>query len=278
MKPLRFLATAAVIAFALLLCVPLFWMVKGSFTIALDTVRIPPELIPSHPTLANYAKVFRLNPIAQWTLNSAIIAASVVTLGTLVNAGAGYGLSRDRVPGRRVIFWVMLATVMIPGQVTLIPSLILVRALRLYNTLAVMIVPALLSPIFVFFYRAYLKGLPKEYLDAAVMDGAGEGRRFFGVVVPLSAPALAVIALSMFTSTWSAYFWQLISVNKEELRTIPVGIALMAIGWKSYAETVFVDYGALMAGAVYAFVPMLVVFVAAQRYFIEGIYGAGIRG
>lgn len=270
---IRRILLAAVVAFALLLIVPLAWTARTSLMSARGTLKIPPSLIPSHLTLDNFRALLVENPTLRWTANSAMVVIPVVGLGLCINAAAGYALTKRRFPGAGIVFGAFIGSMMLPGAVTLVPSLMLIRSLHLYNTMWALIIPGLLSPFLIFFYRHYLHGFPDDFLDAGEVDGAGELYLFFRILIPLTTPAIATMAIMIFMGTWGNFLWQLAAVSKSHLRTLPVGMALLSRDNDTFGEFGGPDFGLLSAGAIYTFVPMLVVFLLAQRYFLASIEG-----
>jgi len=267
-----------IVVFALLLTVPLYWMVKTSFTHAVGILKMPPDWFPVEPVLSNYAKLFAKHPVGRWMWNSTIVVVGVVGLGLLINTGAGYAFAKKRFPGRKIVFWSFLASMMLPGQVTLIPGLLLIRKLHLYNTLWAMIVPCLMSPFLILFYRSYLSSFPGSALEAAEIDGCDELTKFFRIVWPLTTPALATIAVLTFCGTWNNFLWHLGVTTKPKLRTLPVGMAIATIQPDQFlGEFGMVDWGGICAGATVTFVPMLLIFILAQKHFVQSLYAGGLR-
>ena len=270
---IRRILLIVVVAFALLLIVPLAWTARTSLMGARGRLKIPPSLMPSHMTVENYIALIMENPTLRWTANSIIVVVPVLGLGLCINTAAGYALEKRRVPGAGIVFGAFIGSMMIPGAVTLVPSLLLIRSLRLYNTMWALIIPGIMSPFLIFFYRHYLRGFPDDFLDAGEVDGAGELYLFFRILVPLTAPAIATMAIMMFMGTWGNFLWQLAAVSKIHLRTLPVGMAILSRDHDTHGEFGGPDYGLMCAGAIYTFVPMLLVFLAAQRHFLTSLEG-----
>lgn len=225
---------------------------------------------PDEPTLSTYAEVLRLSGFGRWFLNSVLVAA-VSTLAVLwVQSWAAYAFARKQFPGRQALFTVVLAGLMVPGAMTLIPTFLIARNLGLLNSYAGLIVPTLAGPMGVFLLRQYMLSIPQELLDAARIDGCRELAVFRHVVLPLSLPALGTLAIITFTSHWSSFLWPLLVATDESMKTLPVGLAAIDTQFRT-------DYGAQMAGALMSILPVLAVFLALQRYFIRGLTAGAVK-
>ena len=258
---------------------PLYWMVTGSFKVQMDAMKTPPEWFPENPTTDNYRKLFRdgqsmtgHRPAARWLINSILVAGSIAISAVLTSALAGYALGKKRFPGRALLFWMIVVTMMLPKQVSLIPLFLLVRKLNWIDTYPGLIAPYLCFPFGVFLVRQFMQQIPDEMLAAARIDGAGEWGVFWHVVLPMSRPALGAVAIFSFMGAWNEYLWQLIVTNRPEMYTLPVGVSKMVSTLGSY------DLGLAMAGATIAFIPMLIVFVTFQKYFVRGLSMGALKG
>lgn len=270
------LGTAAVAA-----VLPLYWMATGSLKRQSDAMKTPPEWFPEEPTLENYQKLFggeegRLltgrRPALRWLINSLLVASSIAVSAVFTSALAGYALGKLRFRGRAVAFWLVVATMMLPRQVSLIPLYLLVVQLNWMDSYPGLIAPYLCFPFGIFLVRQFMVQLPDELLSAARIDGAGEWRVFWHVVLPMSRPALGAVAIFSFMGAWNEYLWQLIVTNRPEMYTLPVGVSKLVSTLTSF------DLGLAMAGATVAFVPMLVVFVMFQKYFVKGVSVGALKG
>lgn len=270
------LGTAAVVA-----VLPLYWMATGSLKRQSDAMKTPPEWFPEEPTLENYQKLFggeegRLltgrRPALRWLINSLLVASSIAVSAVFTSALAGYALGKLRFRGRAVAFWLVVATMMLPRQVSLIPLYLLVVQLNWMDSYPGLIAPYLCFPFGIFLVRQFMVQLPDELLSAARIDGAGEWRVFWHVVLPMSRPALGAVAIFSFMGAWNEYLWQLIVTNRPEMYTLPVGVSKLVSTLTSF------DLGLAMAGATVAFVPMLVVFVMFQKYFVKGVSVGALKG
>jgi multiple sugar transport system permease protein len=255
----------------LIMIVPFVWMILGSFKTTAELRQVPPTWIPEEPTLGNYRDLFDRLDFARFFFNSAVVAV-LVTVGNLVFCSMlGYALAKLRFPGRRPLFLLVLATLMVPGLVTFMPLFVLVANMGLVNTHAGLALPFVAQAFGVFLMRQFIMGVPDELLDAARIDGAGEHYIFWRIVLPLTGPALATLAILMFLGSWNNFLWPLVVATTEDMYTLPVAIALFSTGQH---ET---NLGLLMAGSAAALVPVLVVFVVLQRFFTQGIAMTGIK-
>ena len=250
---------------------PFVWMALSSVKAEGEIRRVPPTWLPEAPTLDNFRELFDRLDFAQFFTNSLVVAI-VVTLGNLVFCSMlGYALAKFEFAGRKVLFWLVLGTLMIPGMVTLVPLFVLVANIGLVNTYMGLILPFLAAPFGVFLMRQFFLAMPDELIDAARVDGAGEFRIFYKIVMPLAKPALAVLAILTFLGSWNSFLWPLVVATTEDKYTLPVALALYSTGQNQ------TDYGLLLAGAVVVVVPILVLFLLLQRYFVQGVTMTGIK-
>jgi len=250
---------------------PFAWMVLSSLKSEGEIRRVPPTWLPEAPSLANFSDLFARLDFPQFFTNSAVVATAV-TVGNLVFCSMlGYVLAKSEFGGRTWLFRLVLATLMIPGMVTLVPLFVLVANIGLVNTYWGLILPFLAGPFGVFLMRQFIQGIPDELIDAARMDGASELRIFLQVVMPLCKPALATLAILTFLGSWNNFLWPLVVATSEEKYTLPVALALYSVGQNQ------TEYGLLLAGAVVIVVPVLAVFLLLQRYFVQGIAMTGIK-
>jgi multiple sugar transport system permease protein len=261
----------AVLVLALTMLVPLFWMISTSLMSEQEALSYPSPLLPEHPQWQNYREAVTLLPFLRFLLNSVIMTSAVVVLQLTVCSTAAYAFARLRFPGRNKLFLAYLATLMVPPVVIIIPQFLLMVDLKWKGTYLALIAPYASSVWGIFLLRQFFQTLPRELEDAARIDGAGELTIFFRIVLPLSKPALATLAVFAATSTWQAFLWPLIVTDTMEMRPLSVGIALFASLHERHPQY-------QMAAAVLAILPMLVVFLWAQRYFIRGIALTGLKG
>jgi multiple sugar transport system permease protein len=251
---------------------PLYWMVTTALKPPAVVMSLPPEWIPRTVTLANFADAFGANPVLRWTANSFIVAGGV-TLGQLLFASmAGYGFAKKRFPGKEILFWVYVSSMMVPGFALLIPLYTLMASLGLINTYLGIAAPGLSAPFGAFLMRQFMQTLPGELIDAGRIDGCGELGVFWRIILPLSKPGLAVLGIFVFMGQWGAFLWPLVVTNSSEMRTLVVGFATLA------QRELRVNYGASMAASTYVALPMLIVFFAFQRYFLRGVTIGALKG
>jgi multiple sugar transport system permease protein len=267
-RALSYLVLAAGAAIMLL---PFVWMVSTSLKAPADIFVYPPQWLPNPVRWSNYADVMRVLPFGRYVLNTTLVASSVTALHLLVSSLAAYAFARLRFPGRNRLFLAYLATLMVPGQVTLIPNFLIVKYLGWLDTYQALIVPQAFSAFGTFLLRQFFLTIPRELEDAARIDGASALDVYWRIILPLSGPALATLGVFTFTAQWNNFLWPLIVINDEQLRTLTVGL-------RALVGQFTVQYQLLMAGSVIALVPMLVVFLLAQRFFVRGIALTGLAG
>jgi multiple sugar transport system permease protein len=252
--------------------IPLYWMIVGSLQDTGLTGSFNPQWLPLHPTLASYARFFAATNVWQWTFNSLFVSSVVTVTNVLFASLAGYAFAKLKFPGQKQIFWTLLATMMIPAQVTLIPLYILmINVFQLGDTYTVMILPSVVSVSNIFLMKQYMSTLPSSLIDAARIDACSEFGIFWKVILPMSKPGLAVLAIFTFVANWNDFFWPFLVTQSDTMRTLQVGLASF-----KFAEST--DFGAMMAGATIAAVPMIVLFFALQRYFLQGITIGAVKG
>jgi putative chitobiose transport system permease protein len=248
---------------------PFFWMLMTSLKGPGDPVySVPPQFIPTDPTLAAYGRVLDLLPIPRFFVNSVIVAVCVGGLNVLVAAMAAYPLAKMRFPGRDAIFYALLATLIVPAQLTYIPSFVLaVNVFHYYDTLPAVIFPNLVSAFNIFLLRQAFRSIPNDLLDAARVDGAGEWRIWWSILLPLIRPSLAAVAIFTFVTSWNDFLWPSLMLHTPDGLTLPVGLAALQSNFIS-------DFRAIAAGVTITVVPILLFFVVVQRYFVRGLAGA----
>jgi multiple sugar transport system permease protein len=262
---------AALIAGSLVMLLPFVWMLSTSLKTPPETFTYPPVWLPRTIAWDNYARTVTAMPFGRFYLNSLIVTVSVSVLQILTSSLAAFAFARLRFRGRDALFLLYLATLMVPFQVTMIPNFIVVRALGWYDTYQAMILPPAFSAFSTFLLRQYFRGIPMDMDEAARIDGANSFRIWWSVVLPLSGPVLAALAIFVSLNTWNDFLWPLIVTNSDRIRTLPVGLSAFQGQFKT-------DWNLLMAGSVIAMLPLLVVYVIAQRWFIRGIALSGIAG
>ena len=254
-----------------LMATPFVWMVLSSFKTTRELRQAPSRWIPEEPTLENYRELFQRLDFPRYFFNSTVVALAVTAGNLLFCSMLGYALAKLEFPGKRVLFAVVLATLMIPGVVALVPLFVLVSNFNLTNTHAGLILPFVAGAFGVFLMRQFMLGIPNDLLDAARVDGAGEYRIFFRVVLPLCGPALATLGVLTFLSSWNNFFWPLVVASSEDMYTLPVALALFSIGQQES------NVALQMAGATVVVLPVVILFFAMQRFVIQGIATTGLK-
>ncbi|NUO82613.1 carbohydrate ABC transporter permease [candidate division KSB1 bacterium] len=250
---------------------PFLWLLSTSLMTDLEVYQYPPRLLPAQPRWENYSEAMSYQPFGRYFLNSVLITA-VAVLGQLLFCSlAAYAFARLQFKWRDKIFAVYLATMMVPAIVTLIPVFLIINAFGWMNTYAALITPSLSSVWGIFLLRQFFRTIPKELEEAARIDGASDLMIYWRVVLPLSKPALATLAIFAFMATWRDFLWPLLVTNRTEMRTVEVGIA-------AFSSQYSVDWTHQMAAAVVVMLPIVLVFFFAQRYFIRGITLTGLKG
>ncbi len=275
-KPIKFgdiLSFGILTIAAILVMMPLLWMFSTSLRPTTESFQLPPQWLPTQFRIENYIAPFESSvPFVGLFINSMRITVAV-TLGQLISCSlAGYAFARLRFPGRELLFLLLLASLMVPGQVTIIPIFLLMRDLGLIDNPLAIILPGLISAFGVFLMRQFFKQMPQELFDAARVDGAGHIRSFIQIALPLAGPAMATLAIITFNATWNSYFLPLIFLNSWHKMTLPQGIALLT-GYMGAGNP-----SVVMAAVTMAIVPVLIVFIALQRWIIEALTRSGIKG
>ena len=262
----------ALIAGVLVLIGPFVWMLLGSFKTTSELRQLPPTFLPEDPTTDNYRELWDRMNFPRLFFNSAVVAIAVTVGNIVFSSMLGYALAKLEFPGKRALFVLTLSTLMIPAFVTFTPLFVIVSKLGLVNTHAGLILPFLAGAFGVFLLRQYIgSSIPDELLDAARVDGAGEYRIFFRVVLPLCGPALATVGVLTFLATWNSFLWPLVVASTEDMYTLPVALALFSIGQQES------NLGLQLAGSVVVVLPVLILFFAMQRYVIQGIASSGVK-
>jgi multiple sugar transport system permease protein len=286
LRPLTGLKYLFMTALAILFIAPFVYMLSLSFQPLSDMFAYPPHWIPLHPTVTNYTGFFTSDhPIGRWILNSVYVATTITVAQLFFNSLLAYTFAKRKWPGRDFLFFLGLATLMLPSQVTLIPTYLILKGIPLFggNNLAGigghgwldsywgLIVPNIGNPFAIFLLRQYMVAIPDEFIDAARVDGAGHFRIYWKVILPMSKPALAAVAIFTFQYQWQAFFGPLIIINTSRLYTLPLGLALFQQQFRS-------QWNLIMAGSVIGALPLIIVFLIFQKQFVQGISLAGSKG
>jgi len=254
----------------LFMLVPFFWSLSTSVKTAGEVFEYPPKWIPQSIHWENYSQVWKIAPFGRYLINSTIVSLMVTILTLLTASLAAYAFARLEFWGRDFIFMLYLGTMMIPGQVTMIPNFIVIKLLGWTDTYAGLILPNVFTALGVFLLRQFFMTIPKEYEDAAKIDGASKFHIYLHVILPLSIPALSTLAIFTFVFQWNNLMWPLIVVNKDIMKTLTLGLATFQ-GMHS------TNWSLLMAAAVMGIIPSFTIFVLGQRYLIKGITLSGVK-
>ncbi|MEZ4732880.1 MAG: carbohydrate ABC transporter permease [Caldilineaceae bacterium] len=247
--------------------VPFLFMASTSFTQSFTMMTYPPQLIPDNPSFQNYYEiifVFQDGLFPRWFFNTLFTTLCITVGSLLLNTLSGYIFAKKEFWGRDVVFSLLLSTLMIPGAVTLIPAFLIVNRLGLFNTYWALIIPGLASPFGIFMMRQFIQSLPSELIEVAKIDGASELRIFWSIIVPLSTPAMAALGIFTVINAWNAFLWPLVVLRANTMRTLVVGLATVQSEFN-------INYGLVMAGSVLTVLPMLVLYILFQPYFVEGL-------
>jgi multiple sugar transport system permease protein len=256
---------------ALIFALPLIWLVLSSFMSNAQINRFPPTIIPDSLHLDGYRYVFQNALFPRWFINSTIVSSVDVVANLVFGSIAGYAFARMRFRGSGLTLALILATLVIPFQITMIPTFLLMKYLGLIDTLGALIVPALVTPFSVFLLRQFFLSLPRELEEAAWIDGCSRLRVLWKIVIPLARPALATVAVLTFLVTWNDLTWPLIAINTDSNYTLQLGLATFQGQHRS-------QWAAIMAGNVITVGPMLIAFVLAQRTFIQSLTSTAVKG
>ncbi|MCG2767178.1 MAG: carbohydrate ABC transporter permease [Anaerolineae bacterium] len=266
----RLLRHLVLIAAGVVMTVPFIWMVSTAFKGDGEIYIYPPTWVPAEIHLENFSRAWDYVPFGRFYVNSIFIAVTVTVCQVFTAALAGYVFARVRFPGRDAIFYMYVATLIVPTQVTMLPLFLIMNELKWIDTYQAMIVPFLASAFIAFFLRQFFSTIPLELEDAAKIDGCGRSRFIWQVLLPLSRPALASIGLFTFLGQWNNYIWPLIITNTTKMRTLPIGL-------RYFVEESGAQYNLMMAAAMITVAPVVALFFVAQRQFIESIARTGLK-
>lgn len=268
----RSLVWLVVLIGALMMLIPFLWMVSTSLKTDAGAFAWPPTIFPSPPQWHNWPDAWKIAPFARFFLNSTIISVCVTTGSMVFNSMAAFGFSKFEFRGRNILFLGLLATLMIPYQVTMIPNFLLLKHLAWLDSYEGLVAPGLASAFGIFFLRQSMITIPDDYLDAARIDGATEYMIYRRIMLPLAKPSMATLTVFTFLGTWNDFLGPLIVVKSDEMRTLPLAISALSAG--HYV----MSWPLLMAGASFVVIPVLIVYLLAQRYFVEGVTLGGLKG
>jgi multiple sugar transport system permease protein len=261
------------LTFGILLMVgPFLWMLLGAFKPQAEFLVNPPTFLPKNPTTDNFTRLFDQLDFPRFFFNSTVVAVAVTLGNVLFCPMLGYALAKLKWRGKSLVMGLVLATLMVPAGITLIPNFVLMANLNLVNTYPGLILPFLVGPFGVFLTRQFMYGIPDELLEAARIDGANEWKIFWSIVLPITAPVLATLGILTFLGSWNSFLYPLVMAQEPEMYTLPVALATFATG--QYQA----DHGMLMAGSVVLVLPVLIIFILFQRWITEGIATTGLKG
>ncbi len=257
--------------FAIVTLLPLYWIAVSAFQPPSVVITFPPSLYPTSPTWVNFARLFNSSKILTWLTNSFVVSGSITLSNVFLGTLAGYTLAKKQFPGRQIIFWSVISLMLVPGQLTIIPLYAMIIRLDWVNTYQALIVPALVGPFSIFLMKQFLQTLPTELMDAAKIDGCSEWGVFRRVVLPMAKPGMGVLGIFTFMASWNDFLWPLIVTNRSTMMTLQIGL-------NSLQNAFYTDYGLLMAGAAVSAVPMIIVFLIFQPYFVRGVTFGAVKG
>ncbi|NJD03014.1 MAG: carbohydrate ABC transporter permease [Ruminiclostridium sp.] len=267
LKVIQRLLLSLLLAIAML---PVYVMTVGSLKGNSALFQIPPDILPFAFTLENFKSLYGMK-VFQWFSNSVIVSGLSTILTLFVACCAGYSFAKKNYPGKNIIFVILLATMMIPRQILMVPTFVLMRKIGLYDSLFGLILPAAAAPFGVFLMKQFMQTLPNELIESSIIDGCSEIKIFCNIVIPLSKPAIGALAIFVFMASWNDFMWQLILLTSRARWTMPLALANLM-----QEKISFVGYQ--MAGAAMASLPMIAIFLGFQSYFIKGITVGAIKG
>jgi sn-glycerol 3-phosphate transport system permease protein len=256
----------------LLVGLPVYWTLIASFKESAEIYRIPPTWVPTSPTLDNFARAWAAAPFARYYLNSFITTLGGMSAEVVLAVLSAYALAFLRFPRKQLIFLLLLAALMIPVEITIVPNYLTIARLGWINTYAGIIIPGAAIAYGTFLLRQAFMALPYEVIEAARVDGAGHLRILLSIVIPMAQPAIVTMALLSLVGKWNDFLWPLIVTNTSNMRTLPIGIY-----WLRNSEGV-INWGVVMAGSLFLIVPVMIVFLWLQRYIVEGIAAGAVKG
>lgn len=267
----RILMWVVLVVTTLISFFPMYWMFVTAFTPTQDTIKTPPDLLP-HADFSNFERLFtQATNYWGWFANSVIITLGITLFHLIFDTLSGYAFAKKKFPGRNILFWIIISTLMIPPQVTLVPLYIVVQNFNLRDSLWAVILPGWANVFGIFLMRQYIQTLPSELEEAGRIDGCSELGIFWRIILPLSKPALASLAIFTFVRFWNDFLWPSMVLIKAPSYTLPVGVASLQTEFST-------DYGLIFAGSALAALPMIVFFLSFQRYFLEGVRAGAVKG
>ncbi len=267
----QWVLTIGLMVLSIIMALPLVWMISAAFKYETDIFTYPIQWIPQYLHLDNFRLIFQEFPYGGWYMNTLKVTALVVVFTLVVSAMAAYAFARMEFRGRAILFSLYIATLMIPLEVRIIPQFIFFKELKLLDTHTAVVLPWLFNGFAIFLLRQFFMSIPLDLSSAAKIDGASEFRVFWQIILPLAKPALMALTIITFAWSWNSYMPPLIYINSTAKQLVSVGITTLR---SQYID----NYGAQMAGASLALIPVIVVYLCAQKYFVEGVALSGVKG
>jgi len=268
--PVAIAVNLALVLAACFALAPLLWMLSVSFMQAGEASSYPPPLLPAHPTLGNYVQLFAQAGMGRYFVNSLVVATALTLGSVLFNVMAGYGFAKLRFKGRDAAFQALMAALVIPGQVAMMPLYLMLKQMGLVNTWAGVVLPGLAGIFGIYMVRQYARSIPDALIEAARIDGAGEWRIFWQVVLPMLKPVVVTLAVFAFLGSWNDFMWPLIVLTDGQLHTLPVALASLS---REHVQ----DSELMMAGAVVTVLPVLILFLALQKHYMQGLMMGSVK-
>ncbi|HZW39395.1 MAG TPA: carbohydrate ABC transporter permease [Ignavibacteriaceae bacterium] len=266
----KILLYSLVIFISLITLIPFLWMVSASFMSMGEASSFPPRFIPEHFTLEHYITLFTNLNLTRYFINSVIISTGVTLVSLLVNTMGGYAFAKFRFKRKKTLFNFLLSSMIIPAQVTMLPVFLILKNLGLINTYFAIIIPGMASIFGIFLIRQFVMGIPDSLIEAAKMDGAGDFEIYYKVIIPLCRPILITLGIFTFMGAWNDFLWPLIVMTDSNMYTMPVALASLSGEHRDDTEL-------MMAGSFLTVLPVIIVFLALQKYYIKGIMMGGVK-
>jgi len=270
-KILTVLLYAVLVFLVVLFLVPIVWVIASSFKSTGELFSWPPTLFGKNPTINNYIQALQQGDFVQFFINTVFVSFVATLLTIIVNVLSGYVFAKYEFVGKKILFGVVLATLMVPLEVIMIPIFKVIVATRLYNNLWGLIIPAVASPTAVFLVKQYYEGIPNAYMEAARIDGASEFGIFARIMLPLAKPVISVLTIFSFMWRWNDYLWPKLVINSKRYYTLQLALA-------SFSGEFSVDWSSLLAMSAISMIPVIIVFVTLQKYIIGGVTAGGVKG
>jgi len=270
-QTLNILSFVCLFVAILIWVVPFAWAIDTAFKPESQTTTVPVSWLPTHWTWDAFTSVLSAGSLPRWFFNSLLTSVTITVVTVLFSSMAAFSISRVPFRGRNLVFWLIMAGIMVPTEALIVPLFMEINSFHMINTYWAIILPQLASPIAVFIFKQFFDGVPHELEEAAVLDGASRFRIYWQIWMPLSRPAIAAVTIFTFISSWNNFLWPLIAITGTDMMTIPVGVATVQSAYG-------VHYAQIMATSVLAALPLILLFVFFQRQIVQGIASTGIKG